>query len=112
MQFVQAVAEGDAATVTRMLAADPTLATRRAEQGATRQEAKAYYLEVIEHDLYAPVARPQWERSSPAAPIPSARTRAVRPPMKLATHNTGRGGSGSPEAQAQQAEIVRLLEGH
>ena len=31
-------------------------------------------------------------------------------PMKLATANTGRGGSGSPEAKAQQAEIVRLLE--
>jgi ankyrin repeat protein len=30
-------------------------------------------------------------------------------PMTLATHNTGRGGSGSPHAQAEQAEIVRLL---
>jgi hypothetical protein len=32
--------------------------------------------------------------------------------MKLATQNTGRGGSGSPESKAQQAEIVRLLEQH
>jgi ankyrin repeat protein len=31
-------------------------------------------------------------------------------PMKLATRPTGRGGSGSPEARRQQAEIVRLLE--
>jgi len=31
--------------------------------------------------------------------------------MVLATHNTGRGGTGSPEAKAQQREIVRLLEG-
>jgi hypothetical protein len=31
-------------------------------------------------------------------------------PMVLATHNTGRGGSGSAEAKAQQEEIVRLLE--
>jgi ankyrin repeat protein len=30
-------------------------------------------------------------------------------PMVLATHNTGRGGSGSPEAKAQQQEILRLL---
>ena len=30
--------------------------------------------------------------------------------MLLATHNTGRGGSGSPEAKAQQKEIERLLE--
>jgi hypothetical protein len=33
-------------------------------------------------------------------------------PMKLATHQTGRGGSGSPEAKAQQAEIILLLEGY
>jgi ankyrin repeat protein len=30
-------------------------------------------------------------------------------PMKLATQQTGRGGSGSPEAKAQQADIIRLL---
>jgi hypothetical protein len=29
----------------------------------------------------------------------------------LATHNTGRRGTGSPEAKEQQREIVRLLEG-
>ena len=28
----------------------------------------------------------------------------------LATHNTGRGGTGSPEAKEQQREILRLLE--
>jgi ankyrin repeat protein len=33
-------------------------------------------------------------------------------PMLLATQNTGRGGSGSPEAKAQKSEIVRLLEEH
>jgi ankyrin repeat protein len=32
------------------------------------------------------------------------------PPLSLATQNTGRGGSGSPEAKAQQQEIVHLLE--
>jgi ankyrin repeat protein len=31
-------------------------------------------------------------------------------PLQLATRNTGRGGSGSPEAKAQQIEIMRLLE--
>lgn len=31
-------------------------------------------------------------------------------PLMLATRSTGRGGSGSPEAKAQQAQIVRLLE--
>jgi hypothetical protein len=33
-------------------------------------------------------------------------------PMQLATWTTGRGGSGSVEAKAQQEEIVRLLEQH
>ena len=33
-------------------------------------------------------------------------------PMLLATQTTGRGGSGSPAAKAQQEEIVRLLERH
>ena len=32
--------------------------------------------------------------------------------MRLATLNTGRGGSGSPEAKAQQEEIIRLLVRH
>ena len=31
-------------------------------------------------------------------------------PMQLATQTTGRGGSGSPAARAEQAEIVRLLQ--
>jgi hypothetical protein len=33
-------------------------------------------------------------------------------PMHLATQNTGRGGSGTPESKAQQKEIIRLLEQH
>jgi len=33
-------------------------------------------------------------------------------PMRLATLTTGRGGSGSAEAKAEQGEIVRLLEQH
>jgi hypothetical protein len=33
-------------------------------------------------------------------------------PLQLATWNTGRGGSGSPESKAQQEEIARLLEQH
>jgi Ankyrin repeats (many copies) len=33
-------------------------------------------------------------------------------PMKLATLSTGRGGSGSAQANAEQAEIVRLLSPH
>jgi hypothetical protein len=41
---------------------------------------------------------------------PELRNKSGSTPMLLATHNTGRGGSGSPEAKRQQQEIVRLLE--
>jgi hypothetical protein len=45
--------------------------------------------------------------ADPMAPNKSGST-----PMLLATRNTGRGGSGSAEAKAQQQEILRLLEKH
>jgi hypothetical protein len=40
---------------------------------------------------------------------PNARNKNGSTPMLLATRTTGRGGSGSPEAKAQQQEILRLL---
>jgi ankyrin repeat protein len=39
-----------------------------------------------------------------------AKNKSGSSPMQLATRNTGRGGSGSPEAKTQQIEIVRSLE--
>jgi hypothetical protein len=41
---------------------------------------------------------------------PQRKNRNGSTPMQLATWTTGRGGSGSPEAKAQQDEIVHLLE--
>ena len=41
---------------------------------------------------------------------PRSRNKSGSTPMDLATLNTGRGGSGSPESKAQQQEIVHLLE--
>jgi hypothetical protein len=41
---------------------------------------------------------------------PLARNGSGSTPMLLAARSTGRGGSGSPEAKAQQREILRLLE--
>jgi hypothetical protein len=198
MRLVRAVVVGDAATAARLLAASPTLASGRVEEGATRRIAKAYYFHEIEHYLYAgdtalhiaaagyrreiaerllamgadvrarnrrgaeplhyavdgmPGSR-TWNPSAQAATViclieaggdPNAidqsgvtplhravRTRCAtavmvlldsgadvrrtnksgHTPMHLATQNTGRGGTGSPEAKAQQAEIVRLLEQH
>ena len=198
MTLVRAIVAGDAPAASRLLAASPALARARFVVGATRQKAKAYYLEEIAHHLYAgdtalhvaaaayrigiaqeliaigadvrarnrrgaeplhaavvgiPGSR-AWNPQAQAATItcliaagadPNAidksevaplhravRTRcaaAVRAlldagadarcrnksgstPMLLATQNTGRGGSGSPEAKAQQQEIVRLLALH
>jgi hypothetical protein len=53
MDLMRAVAKGDAATALRLLTASPTLASARLEDGATRQAAKACYLDEIEHYLYA-----------------------------------------------------------
>ena len=39
-----------------------------------------------------------------------ARNKNGSTPMLLARYNTGRGGTGSPEAKAQQEEILRLLD--
>jgi ankyrin repeat protein len=41
-----------------------------------------------------------------------ARNKSGSTPLLLASQNTGRGGSGSPEARAQQEEILRLLQAH
>jgi len=41
---------------------------------------------------------------------PLAPNRNGSTPMRLATHNTGKSGSGSPEAKAQQEQILRILE--
>lgn len=41
---------------------------------------------------------------------PDRRNKSGSIPLVLARHNTGRGGSGSPQAKAQQQAILRLLE--
>lgn len=43
---------------------------------------------------------------------PTRKNKSGSTPMLLAIQNTGRGGSGSPEAKSQQQEIMRLLESH
>jgi hypothetical protein len=198
MVLIRSIVAGDAAGAFRLLAASPALASARLEQGATRQAAKAHYLDDIEHYLYArdtalhaaaaayrleivqrliamgvdvrarnrrgaeplhyavdgvPGSR-TWNPRAQAATVaclvaagadPNAidlggvtplhravRTRCAAAvhalldggadvrrktkngstPMQLATWNTGRSGSGSPESKAQQEEIVRLLEQH
>jgi ankyrin repeat protein len=197
LALIRAIA-ADAPAAARLLASSPTLASARVDGGATRHEAKSYYLDEIQHYVYAgdtalhlaaaayqpelvrrllamgadvsarnrrgaeplhyavdgiPGSR-SWSPPAQAATItcligagadPNALDksgssplhRAVRArcaaavsalleggadarresksgstPMKLATQNTGRGGSGSPESRAQREEIVRVLVQH
>jgi hypothetical protein len=132
MALVRAIVAGDAATAEALLAASPELATAHAERGATRQDAADHYLGAIGHYLYAGdtalhVAaaghRPDVARSliRRGADVGARNRRGAEPlhyaadgrgstPLMLATRATGRGGSGVPEAKAQQQEIVRLLE--
>lgn len=196
--LIRAIIGSDDAAASRLLAGSPALASARLAVGATRQAAKAHYLDAIGHYVYAgdtalhvaaaayrhalvrtllamgadvrarnrrgaePLhyavdgvpGAPTWNPSAQAATVAclieggadpnavdqggvSPLHRAVRnrcaaavrvlldggadarrrnksgsTPMQLATQTTGRGGSGSPEAKAQQEEIARLLEQH
>jgi ankyrin repeat protein len=198
MRLMRAIAEGDTAPVSKMLAAAPSLARQPLNVGASRQEATDFFFDDIKHYVYggdtalhvaaasyqvdiahalvsagadvtarnrrgaqplhyaadsfpgdshwhpqaqtatiaylvAAGADPNATDKSGVAPLHRAvRTRGAasvralldagadprRPnksgstPMKLATRNTGRGGAGTPEALAEQAEIIRMLEVH
>jgi hypothetical protein len=196
MLLARAIAAGDDAAASRLIAASPALVSACFRRGATRQNAKSYYLEAIGHYVYAgetalhvaaaayrqDIARTLiakgadvrarnrrgaeplhgaavgmpggsgWDPREQAATItclikagadPNAvdnggvtplhravRTRcaaAVKAlieggadvrrkngsgstPLSLAQQNTGRGGSGSPEAKTEQRKILELLE--
>jgi hypothetical protein len=195
MTLVRAIVGGDRGAVSRLLAAQPALASASFVRGATRQAERPYYLDEVERYVMAgdtashlaaacyrddfvralidtgadvrarnrrgaeplhaaAVGRPgshAWNRPAQAATIallivagadPDAvdasgvtplhravRTRCAAAvhalldagadaqrlnrngstPVLLASQNTGRGGTGSPQAKAQQQEILRLL---
>jgi ankyrin repeat protein len=198
MKLIRAIIAGDDAAALRVLAASPALARARLEDGATRQAARAHFLDEIAHyvcagdtalhiaaaayreaiarellaagaDLRARNRRgaeplhyavegvpgsPTWNPAAQAATVtclieaganPNAvdqggvtplhravrnrcaaavralldggadarrKNKSASTPMQLATQNTGRGGTGSPEAKKQQEEIIRLLKQH
>jgi hypothetical protein len=197
-RLIEAIARGDEPAVAEFLDARPELAQARLEVGATRAEAKNYFLDEIAHYVYAgdtalhvaaaahspglvtalcglgaEVAAtnrrgaqplhyavdggPEADRSDPGAQTETVRRllaagadpnatdqggttplhRAIRnrsaaavevllaggadarrpngrgsTPLQLAEWTTGKGGSGTRAAKAQQAVIVRLLAAH
>jgi ankyrin repeat protein len=52
-ELVRAIAAADASKVSEMLEASPALAAASVEAGATRREAAPYYLDEIDHYVYA-----------------------------------------------------------
>jgi hypothetical protein len=196
MSMARTIVAADEAAVSTLLATSPELAKAHFQRGATRQMAKAYFIDEIKHYIYGGdtalhiaaaayqhnIARmlivagadvrarnrrgaeplhyaadggpgsPVWNPSAQAATVaclieagadPNAvdkngvaplhravRTRCTAAvealldggaeprrknkngstPMLLATHNTGRGGSGSSKAKVEQARIIELLQ--
>ncbi len=53
MSLVRAIVAGDVTTASTLIDRSPTLAREGAAEGATRQEAKAYFFDEIAHYLYA-----------------------------------------------------------
>src|SRR5437773_2170629 len=98
MRLVRAIAARDGGRALRLLAASPGLAAERVEVGATRHDAMRTRCASAVRALLDGGADPQ------------ARNGSGSIPTDLATRNTGRGGSGSPQSKAQQEEIIRLLE--
>jgi ankyrin repeat protein len=115
MQLVRAIAARDTDKTSELLKASPALATASVELGAARQESSTYYLDEINHYVYAgdtalhvaaAAYQPDLVRTLLAvgADVSTKNRRGAEP------LHTGRGGSGSAEARAQQALIVQLLE--
>jgi hypothetical protein len=115
--LVQAIAAGDAAAFTSMLASTPDLARLRFAEGATRQTAKANFLDEIGHYIYAGdtalhIAAAAHRDDMVAALVAKgadvrARNRRGAEPL----HYAADGGPGSPtwNPHAQAATIARLI---
>jgi hypothetical protein len=133
LEFMRDIAVGDIAIATSTLRRSPQLATARLEaSGATRQDARTSFIEAMQHyvyrgDMALHVAAASYQvellgmlieagadvsarnRRGAERADPKLINRSGSTPMTLATRTTGRGGSGSVEARAQQEQILRLL---
>jgi len=103
-----------------MLTASPALASASVDTGANRRDAATYYLDEINHYVYAGdtalhIAAAAYEARLVRTLIdggadPKRTNKSGSTPMQLATQPTGRGGTGSTDAKGQQALMVELLE--
>jgi hypothetical protein len=118
MRLVRAVAVGDTTLASRLLAASPSLASAHLEQGATRQAATEYFINEIQHYLYAgdtPLHlaaagyRPELARPlvSAGADV-GARNRRGAQPLHYAADGSPGSASWNPDAQA--ATVGYLLD--
>jgi hypothetical protein len=124
--LARTIAAGDAPAALRLLAASPALARAGFAEGATRQAATIARLiesgadpDALDKSGVTPLHRAVRTRCAAAVKAlldhgadVQRRNNSGSTPMLLATVNSGRGGTGSPEAKAQQVEIIRLLEQH
>jgi hypothetical protein len=123
--LMQTIAAGDAAKALQLLTVTPSLAAERLVVGASRKRAADFYLASIMtcgRKTGAALSRFTMQRTVLRAESTGIRRRRRKPsptslppepiptPLVLATRQTGRGGSGGPQAEAEQADITRLLE--
>src|SRR5437588_792564 len=111
MRLVRSIVADDPAAL-NLLASNPGLARAHFEVGATSQSAKAYHLDEVGHYIYAgdtALHLAAVKALLEGGADPHRKNKRGSTPMLLATQNTGRGGSGSLEAKAQQEQIVQLL---
>jgi ankyrin repeat protein len=116
LRLIRAIAEGDVARASGLIIAEPALARACLERGASRQEAKDFFLESITHYVYAGDSalhvaaagyRPELARTlvSAGADV-SARNRRGAQPL----HYASDGAPGSPHWNpSAQAETITLL---
>jgi hypothetical protein len=118
MTFVRAIAQGDQARVSALLAAAPELALARLAVGATRQDAAEYYLDEIDHYAYRGdtalhIAAAAWEAGNVrelvnAGAIATATNRRGAEPLHYAVD--GNPGSVRWNPVSQQETVLCLVE--
>jgi Ankyrin repeats (many copies) len=118
MTFVRAIAQGDQARASALLAAAPELALARLAVGATRQDAEEYYLDEIDHYVYRGdtalhIAAAAWEACNVrelvnAGAIAAATNRRGAGPLHYAVD--GNPGSVRWNPVSQQETVLCLVE--